>query len=177
MTANTRPMVEIQNDDGYPIDPDSLAESVAAVLTVEAVTYAVSVSVVVTDDDSVQALNEQYRGVAAPTDVLSFPATPLPDQLADLVAESDDDDATHLGDLVIAYPYTSAQAVTHGHDLADMLKLLVVHGTLHLLGHDHDTPESHTRMWAAQGRALAIVGVPLNIVPSIEDEQDEHEVD
>ena len=79
------------------------------------------------------------------------------------------DEAPYLGDLVIAYPYASAQATGLGHPLADSLALLVVHGTLHLLGYDHDTTESRAAMWAAQARALTTLNISPEIVPSLED--------
>jgi probable rRNA maturation factor len=149
--------IEVQNESGYSLDADRL--KAAAALTV-----------VVTSDEAVAALNRQYRGVDAPTDVLSFPADappPMPDD-EDLPEEND---VPYLGDLVIAYPYTSAQAVRLGHGLMDSLTLLVVHGTLHLLGADHDTPERRAAMWAAQAQALTALGVPLEIVPALEESE------
>ncbi|MFN8564627.1 MAG: rRNA maturation RNase YbeY [Anaerolineae bacterium] len=74
----------------------------------------------------------------------------------------------YLGDLVIAYPYAAAQAQREGHALDDSLALLVVHGTLHLLGYDHDTPEHRAHMWAAQELALLALGISPEIVPALE---------
>ncbi|MCC6564927.1 MAG: rRNA maturation RNase YbeY, partial [Chloroflexi bacterium] len=97
------------------------------------------------------------------TDVLTFPAYPLPD---DIVQEMDE--PPYLGDLVIAYPYTCAQAERLGHSPADSLSLLVVHGTLHLLGHDHDTPERRAAMWDVQANALRALSISEDIVPWLE---------
>ncbi len=117
------------------------------------------VTVVITDDAHVRALNKQFRGVDAATDVLSFPADPPPEALDPTEVEPD-----YLGDLIIAYPYTKHQAEELGHALADELVLLVVHGTLHLLGFDHDTPEHQDEMWAEQAEVLARAGVSI-VVP------------
>jgi probable rRNA maturation factor len=115
---------------------------------------------VVTDDDSVASLNRQYRNVDAPTDVLSFPAAAPPVELQD--------EPRYLGDLVIAYPYASAQAAREGHAFNDSLALLVVHGTLHLLGYDHDTQEHRAEMWAAQEQVLKALHIPVDMVPALE---------
>lgn len=69
----------------------------------------------------------------------------------DLAAELEET----LGDLIIAYPYAARQAARYGHSLAAELQLLVVHGCLHLLGYDHDTPERQAEMWRVQGEILA----------------------
>jgi probable rRNA maturation factor len=159
--------IDVQNDAGYAVDADRLRA--AATLTAQqSGREAASLTIVITDDKSVAALNRQFRGVDAPTDVLSFPADappPIPDD--DGVME--DNELPYLGDLVIAYPYASAQAGRLGHNLMDSLTLLVVHGTLHLLGADHDTEERRAAMWAAQARALTSLGVPLTIVPALEE--------
>jgi probable rRNA maturation factor len=84
------------------------------------------------------------------------------------------DEPVYLGDLVIAYPYAQAQAQREGHDMMHSLLLLVVHGTLHLLGYDHDTVSNRAAMWAAQDRVLAALGVPLAIVPSLESYEQDH---
>jgi len=69
---------------------------------------------------------------------------------------------------VIAYPYASAQAAREGHKLDDSLALLVVHGTLHLLGYDHDTQMRKVEMWEKQETALIALGISPEIVPALE---------
>ena len=86
-------------------------------------------TIVLTDDEQLHELNREYLGVDAPTDVLSFPA-----------AESDPETGTtYLGDILISIPRATQQAQAAGHSVEDEVQLLVVHGTLHLLGHDHAT--------------------------------------
>lgn len=153
--------IDIQNQGEYAVDESRLQAAAAAVLAQQAAEPESSLSVVITDDDFVAGLNRQYRGIDAPTDVLSFPADAPPVE--------DDDEPPYLGDLIIAYPYATAQAKREGHVLNDSLALLVVHGTLHLLGYDHDTPENRAKMWAAQETALMALNIPLSYVPSLEE--------
>lgn len=154
--------------DGVESIPEArLIEAITRTLELHDVDRASGVTVVITDDEAVRALNQQFRGVDAPTDILSFPADLPPDLPDDLAAdlELDEDDMTpYLGDLIIAYPYTRHQAAESGHDLSDELVLLVIHGTLHLLGYDHDTPENEADMWETQAELLAALNVPI-VVP------------
>jgi len=153
--------VEIQNEAGHDIDGARLQAAVSAVLTRHEVHPDTSVTIVVNDNEAVAALNRQFRGVDSPTDILSFPADEPPVEIPD--------EPPYLGDLVIAYPYAAAQAEREGHPLRDSLALLVVHGTLHLLGYDHDTPENRAVMWAKQAEVLVSLGIPLDIVPALEE--------
>ncbi|MCA9881571.1 MAG: rRNA maturation RNase YbeY [Anaerolineae bacterium] len=153
--------ITIQNEKSYSIPAESLIEAAETVLRIHDAVHD-ELSIVITDNAEVQALNQQFRQIDAPTDVLSFPAEPLPDEFKD--------DTRYLGDLVIAYPYASEQAQRLNHNLEQSLMLLVVHGTLHLLGYDHDTPDNKAKMWAQQAEALTQLGVDLQIVPSLEDD-------
>jgi probable rRNA maturation factor len=119
-----------------------------------------SVTVVVTDNEVVQQLNAQYRGIDAPTDVLSFENTPDPD-----FPELDEATAGHLGDIIIAYPVAEAQALTSGHIPAEEITLLAVHGFLHLLGYDHDTSDRKQAMWAIQQQVMVKLGL-AHVQPS-----------
>jgi probable rRNA maturation factor len=107
-----------------------------------------TMSVVVTDNETVQGLNRAYRGIDAPTDVLSFDNVPDPDFPGEEVSR-------HLGDVIIAYPVAEKQAAAGGHTVLEEVLLLTIHGTLHLLGFDHDTPANKEKMWVAQGRVMA----------------------
>jgi probable rRNA maturation factor len=152
--------VQNQGEPPYPIDAKLLEDAAGAVLAQHDVHLDSSLSVVIADNEFVRALNQQYRGVDSPTDVLSFPADEPPVVI--------DDEPPYLGDLIIAFPYASAQAAREQHDLSDSLALLVVHGTLHLLGYDHDTAENRAEMWAAQESALIALNIPLHIAPALE---------
>jgi probable rRNA maturation factor len=118
-------------------------------------------TLVVTDDAAVQTLNRDYRGVDATTDVLSFAAQEEADdapELADLPPELAAELANYLGDVIIAYPYATRQAIHYQNSVAAELRLLAVHGVLHLLGYDHATPDEEAAMWTLQSTILAPFG-------------------
>jgi probable rRNA maturation factor len=111
-------------------------------------------TLVLTGDTQIQALDRDFLGKDASTDVLSFPA-----------CETDPETGRrYLGDIIISVPRAEAQSITAGHSLEAELSLLVIHGVLHLLGHDHAEPEEKARMWAAQSEVLIRLGIPPTIV-------------
>ncbi|MBW6531080.1 rRNA maturation RNase YbeY [Sphingomonas sp. RRHST34] len=118
---------------------------------------AVEVSVRLTDDAEVHALNRQYRGKDKPTNVLSFPMV-QPDLLA-TVSQNSDDGELLLGDIVLAHGVCAREAAERGIAVADHFTHLVVHGTLHLLGYDHMTDEEGDAMEEIERAALADLGV------------------
>ena len=159
---DSRIRVYVLVDDDFMAHVDAEEIERAVVSTVRAHDVpAVVVVVTITDDETVHALNLEYRGVDAATDVLSFPAV-LPGgadtQDVVLPPELIDEVGVHLGDVVIAFPYAQRQAEYYGNSVAGELRLLAVHGTLHLLGYDHDTPQAQDAMWAAQNEVLAMFG-------------------
>ncbi|MBX3080512.1 MAG: rRNA maturation RNase YbeY [Anaerolineae bacterium] len=161
--------IEIQNEldlDDFPVQ--RVTETITEVLTHHDVEPGSGITLVVTTDEEVRSLNQQYRGVDAATDILSFPADPLPDEIAD-----EADDPPYLGDLIVAYPYTLQHAEEAGHAIGDELVLLAIHGTLHLLGYDHDNAENQQKMWSEQKRALDIAKVKID-VPLFTFGDDEH---
>lgn len=103
-----------------------------------------SLSVVITNDANLRRLNEQFLGMDAPTDVLSFPSGDI----------DPDTDERYLGDILISFPRAQAQAESAGHPVEEEVQLLVAHGILHLLGYDHAEPEGNERMWRAQEEIL-----------------------
>jgi probable rRNA maturation factor len=152
--------IDVQNDHEYPVEAARLVGAAELTLRQQGAEVDAGLSVVLMDDEQVRELNQHFRGIDAPTDVLSFPADAPPVEV--------EDEPPYLGDLLIAFPYASAQAAREGHALMDSLCLLVVHGTLHLLGYDHDTPENRAAMWAAQASALRALNIPTDIVPALE---------
>lgn len=153
--------IEIQNEAAYPVDLALLQQAALIALTQQTAQPDSSLTLVITDDQAITALNRQYRGVDSPTDVLSFPA----DQ-----PQLFDNDSPYLGDIITAYPYAVQQAQREGHAVDDSLALLVVHGVLHLLGFDHDTVENRAAMWQAQAAVLNALGILPAIVPALESE-------
>lgn len=141
---------------------DALIAAISAVLRYESIGNA-GVAVVVTDNDYVQRLNRDYRGVDAPTDVLSFAAQEGEALDASFAPEAAEEINRYLGDLILAWPYAAAQAAHYGYPVQTELQLLVVHGCLHLLGYDHDTDENQAEMWAAQHAILTGLGVTVDL--------------
>jgi len=127
-----------------------LEQAARLVLDSQAVPPEADLTIVLTDDSQLQQLNRDYLGVDAPTDVLSFPASESEPETG----------APYLGDILISIPRAADQARAAGHRLEDEVQLLVVHGTLHLLGHDHAEAGEKARMWAAQAEVLARLGLP-----------------
>jgi len=111
-------------------------------------------TIVITGEEQVQRLNRDYRGVDAPTDVLAFGEVHDSDAFVRVPG-----DAPYLGDVVISYPRAVEQAAEYAHPVGDELAILVVHGVLHLLGYDHETPNDKEEMWSVQERALEELGI------------------
>lgn len=110
----------------------------------------VEISVLLADDAAVRTLNRDHRGQDKPTNVLSFP-----------IGAGDGPDAapTMLGDVVLACETVVAEAAAQGKSVADHLRHLVVHGVLHLAGHDHEEDAAAERMERLETRILADLGV------------------
>ena len=106
------------------------------------------VSILLTDDAEIQVLNHQYRHIDEPTDVLAF---------AMREGIGGELNPKLLGDLVISVPTAQRQSVAHGHSLDIELALLSVHGTLHLLGYDHQTSEEAEIMFEEQETLLRLI--------------------
>lgn len=109
---------------------------------------AAELSLVLADDAAVAALNERWRQIAGPTNVLAFPSN---ERASPVLL---------LGDVVLAYETVAREAKDQGKTLADHLRHLVIHGVLHLLGYDHDASLPARRMEALETRILASLGVP-----------------
>lgn len=120
-------------------------------LEVESSLTDVDMTIVLTDDAQLHELNREFLGVDAPTDVLSFPSS-----------ETDPETGVpYLGDILVSIPRATLQAQAAGHPLEAEVQLLVVHGTLHLLGHDHAEAEEKAAMWQAQAEVLSRLGLPF----------------
>jgi probable rRNA maturation factor len=144
-------------EDRLPADLDlGLVErAIIEVLRAEGGDAPLEVGVLITDDAHIQALNRDYRGVDAPTDVLSF-ADDGPASAFVAYAEG----PRYLGDIAISYQRVMAQAAEYGHAPARELAYLSAHGALHLLGYDHERgPEDAAAMRAREEEAMAAIGL------------------
>ena len=139
----TRIAVEVEAPEWRRALPEVLdiarrAASVAAPKSAE------TIAVLLTDDETVRDLNARFRTKDAPTNVLAFPSAP---------------GAGHLGDIALAYGVCATEATEQGKTLADHLRHLVIHGVLHLDGHDHETDIEADAMEALERSLLARLGV------------------
>ncbi|MBE3580141.1 MAG: rRNA maturation RNase YbeY [Thermoanaerobacteraceae bacterium] len=122
----------------------------------EGVPEGAEVSVTLVDDAEIRRLNLMYRGVDAPTDVLSFP---LQDEEEVEPPIEGEEGELLLGDILISLETAARQAAAYGHSLEREVGFLALHGFLHLLGYDHDTPEREEIMFRRQEEILGKVGL------------------
>jgi probable rRNA maturation factor len=150
-------MVNIQIAEQFDKEIDSTALEKAALMTLAEQNPAeeVNLSLVIEDDQQLHALNLQFLGVDAPTDVLSF----FEDELDPETGER------YLGDVIISFPQAQKQGLVAGHSTGSELDLLVVHGVLHLMGYDHGTDEDKAKMWEIQRKVLLKLGSDIKKFP------------
>jgi probable rRNA maturation factor len=140
-------MIHIESEISFP---QALLERATRIaLELEAQSLDSELSIILTDDARLHELNLNYLGVDAPTDVLSFPASETDPETG----------ALYIGDILISVPRARTQAEAAGHSLEAEVQLLVVHGVLHLIGHDHAEAEEKARMWKAQAEILERLGL------------------
>ena len=118
--------------------------------------FAAEVSIKLTDDEEVRALNAQYRGKDKPTNVLSFPMVQA--DLLDALSNSDDGEVL-LGDIVLAHGVCAAEAGEKGIPVDTHATHLIVHGMLHLLGYDHMADAEAEAMEGIERAALGSLGI------------------
>jgi probable rRNA maturation factor len=117
----------------------------------------IEVSVKFAEDAEVRSLNAAYRGKDKPTNVLSFPM--VQKDLLDTVTLNSDDGEVLLGDIILAHGVCVTEAAEKGVAVATHATHLIVHGTLHLLGHDHQDDAEAEAMEALERAALASLGI------------------
>lgn len=168
--------VALTAEPGWPAATDWAALTTRAVTAAIAATpyggwttaaAAIEISVRLTDDAEVQALNRDYRDKDRPTNVLSFPMV-QPDLLTAVMANSDDGEVL-LGDIVLAQETCAAEASDKGIGVDDHATHLIVHGTLHLLGYDHQGQAEAEAMEQIERDVLATLGIAD---PYINDDED-----
>ena len=109
------------------------------------------VSISFVENDEIHALNRDYRGIDAPTDVLSFECDNIDDEFSSV----SDDEPYELGDIVIAPDIAERQTAEFGTTFSDELSLLITHGLLHLCGWDHMQDEEAEAMEAREQELLS----------------------
>jgi probable rRNA maturation factor len=142
--------IDVRIDDAFleRVSSDLLTRSAAAVLVHQGLNGPAELTIVLTGDKGVRELNRAYRGFSAATDVLAFGS----EQADGFVTPPGT--PRYLGDVVISFPRAEAQAKSAHHPVETEVQLLVVHGVLHLLGHDHADPGQKAVMWKTQSEIL-----------------------
>ncbi len=133
--------------------------------TVERIAPGRAVTCLITTDTELRRLNQRFRGKNYPTDVLSFPASspgpgPLPDGRCSTRAA--EQHALELGELAISFDRASEQAVQQGHGIEEELRILILHGILHLRGMNHETDRGE--MARAERAWRKRLGLPAGLI-------------
>ncbi len=155
---------EVKTDFGF--DPKEAAQKVIdGVLSHESFDYEVEVGLLITSPEEVRALNNESRGIDAPTDVLSFPMIDFSDigDFNDLENHEDvfnpETGEAMLGDIVICYDRVLSQAKDYGHSVLREYAFLIAHSMLHLLGYDHINEDERSLMEERQREILDGLGI------------------
>lgn len=126
------------------------------------------ISFTFTDNENIQEINRDYRGIDRPTDVLSFPMLEFDGSEIDAEFETEDG-CVMLGDIVISIERAREQAKEFGHSMRRELAFLTAHSMLHLLGYDHvDDEVGEKMMIEKQNKALNSLGITRDVLDSAE---------
>ena len=143
--------IQVQEGEFGPGFEPTIAAAAEATLQ-DQKTESGTLTVVLTDESGIREYNLRYAGINQPTDVLSFPGGEIDPGTGE----------EYLGDVIICPPIALTGASMGRHALLDEVRLLTVHGVLHLLGMDHDDEKDRERMWAIQERILNRLGKPIS---------------
>jgi probable rRNA maturation factor len=142
--------VAVINESGVDCDTDALARLAAFLFPLVRVSDDCELCITIVDEPRMEELHIQWMDLPDATDVLSFP-------MDELRSANDDEEFPSgiLGDIVLCPEFARKQAADAGRTLDAELQFLTTHGILHLLGHDHMTPEEYDVMFALQDQLLA----------------------
>jgi probable rRNA maturation factor len=162
--------VENETDKELPFDAEDIAiKVIKEALEYENCPYEVMVDVLITDDDGICTMNNEFRGIDRPTDVLSFPNVDY-ESPADFSGIEDNEEDYFdpdsgelcLGDIVVSIDKVYAQADEYGHSPMREYAFLIAHSMLHLLGYDHMESIEASIMEAKQEEILRRLGITRN---------------
>ena len=166
MDDQSGPQITVSIDECYEgeLDASWLCNIALAGLAAGRVKGSAEASLLITDDETVQALNAEYRGLDETTDVLSFSSDHPGHWEGDGDGPVPDSDGSEfvfppgiprpLGEIIVSWPQAQRQAFEHGASPAQELAHLVIHGALHLVGYDHLESEETELMQAREREAL-----------------------
>lgn len=123
--------------------------------------YFYEINVIITDSKNIQEINNEYRNIDRPTDVLSFPMNEVEDYKSEenVWCVNPETEEVILGDIVINGDYVKKQAYEYGHSEKREIAFLVIHSLLHLLGYDHMTETEEKVMFGLQEEILENYGI------------------
>lgn len=143
-------MIDINNESGEQVDTQALVRLARYALGALRIHPQAELSILLVDEDTMAAYHRRFMDLEGPTDVMSFP-------LDELRVPDDEEEPPQglLGDIVICPSFTDAQAGGNGRTNQEEMEYLLVHGLLHLLGHDHAEPEEKAVMFDLNDRVIA----------------------
>ena len=142
--------IEINNESGVAVDELAITAVARHVLDSLGVNPMAELSILVVDTTAMSTLHKQWMDLDGPTDVMAFPMDTLDDKPG---MEAEPGPAL-LGDVILCPEIARQQAAAAGHSTDAELYLLTTHGVLHLLGYDHDEPESEREMFGLQAELV-----------------------
>ena len=142
--------IDINNESSFEYDDEEFIAQARFMLRRLHINPLAELSILLVDEEPMTNLHVKFMGEPGPTDVLSFPM----DELRPGTSDEDSEEGV-LGDIVICPAVAQAQAKAAGHDTVVEMRLLLTHGILHLLGHDHAEPDEHRVMFGIQAQLLA----------------------
>lgn len=159
---------EVSTD--FDFDPQELAKSVInQAIEQENFPYEAQVSLTITDNNGIQEINNEFREIDSPTDVLSFPLIDFkfPADF-DIIDRSDcytdmDSGEVVLGDIVLNIDRIKSQAMDYNHSIRREFAFLIAHSMMHLMGYDHMTEDEEKIMFAKQESVLTSLNILRNL--------------
>jgi len=149
-TAKYKVNIQVKRGLGFPLSRNAIREVIVRTLQKAGDDEPVEVDCVITDDPTIRKLNKAYRGIDNATDVLSFGLSSRNSPVNYIEFPLDPGAASNLGEIIISYPRAMEQAPEHDNTVEQELMLLIVHGTLHLLGYDHEDNNDARKMRAQE---------------------------
>ena len=143
-------MIDLNNESGMAADELGLIELARFALEKLHIHPQADLSILLVDEETMAQYHERFMDLPGPTDVMSFP-------MDELRAPDDDEDPPMglLGDIVLCPQVTERQAAENGREPNAEAEYLLIHGLLHLLGHDHAEPEEKATMFGLNDRIIA----------------------
>jgi probable rRNA maturation factor len=143
-------MIDVNNESGIAVDTERLVRLATFALDALRIHPQAELSILLVDPETMSAYHEKFMGEPGPTDVLSFP-------MDELRAPEDGEEPPQglLGDIVLCPEVTAAQAAENGRTAEAEADYLLIHGLLHLLGHDHAEPAEKKVMFDLNDKLIA----------------------